>query len=683
MNQRAFRKTIAVYRERVCPAGAPPGDPAARIAELATTHPQLAADVILIRDSRYDINRTIDLATIELIRVFENLQEQDRIHACTALIELALNLTGRESDLAWFSPRRQSDAFGDISHTLTLWEQRERFLGVVEPAVEKAARNILNDWKRVLGGKSMTAKIAQNIEKEIQDEDNGPFGLKFIQKARQAITENVYYQMRENKMCKLGNDSATGLRFVRHLGFVQVSSNPVIAARALEEFPELWDTFKEVVRVNPEWQANPELYGNEITLHATITSLLPNILAFRPLALLSDFKDGLVSYQLNPLGAGDFTASVEDAEEICGVLREILLCYDAWLGWDPVLTKGRPNIVFKVAACASVARRITTGLNARGIGTNNTVTYGVSQELTLLMDAVRGMARAIKRGIPVSQIYETNMIGRLEDHLREQEARRFLSAFSDQDIDAFGEKLCQSVPQGTREEKVNLLSLKKNIKSFTDPAFRESLRAVFGNREEAEDYLGYLALREEDIEHAGIYVTRRVYQFFFSPDARPKWIRYFQKRYALSDAEIQEIMNKVDLLPASKRRAQDTYLVLGTPNVTNTEFPDQQLKVFEASRSNEFDLARFSGSIREEPDAMRLERLLGQQEFQEVYELTPALKKMLREVGVEDNYTGGTRGMKPAEWPAYGAVQKTMEEFQNAYRDFRNRAITVVREVSQ
>ena len=41
-------------------------------------------------------------------------------------------------------------------------------------------------------------------------------------------------------------------------------------------------------------------FADEIALYGTVTSLLPNILDFRPIALLSNFKDGMVSIQLNP-----------------------------------------------------------------------------------------------------------------------------------------------------------------------------------------------------------------------------------------------------------------------------------------------------------------------------------------------------------------------------------------------
>ena len=57
------------------------------------------------------------------------------------------------------------------------------------------------------------------------------------------IQSNIYYQMVKKGMCKFGNDYALGLKWLRHLGYVQVSTNPVLAAIAYNDDPELWDEF--------------------------------------------------------------------------------------------------------------------------------------------------------------------------------------------------------------------------------------------------------------------------------------------------------------------------------------------------------------------------------------------------------------------------------------------------------
>lgn len=550
---------------------------------------EILADSILNPKFRGKLKQKID----ELISSSNN---------CEALIETALNLIGMESKRVGFSEKEKETAFKKIIVTLKKWEKENR------PIAKKITSKFLEDLKQVGFGKSMVAKIAENVEKRL-DENN--LMESFIKALKREIENNVYYKMAEKGMSKFGNDSATGLRFVRHFDFVQVSSNPVIAARAYEEFPNLWNNFKKIVKVNPQWQKNPNKYADEITTYATITPLLPNLFIFRPLALLSDFRDGLVSYQLNPFLAENVEASVKDAEKICSILREILYEYDQRLGWDADKYKGRPNIVFKVAASSPKAIDITVALNSRGIGTNNTVTYSVSQELTLLIAEAEGMAMAIKNGIPISQVYQTNMLGRLSDYLKDVEP---------------------------------------------DP------------------------VKQEIIEYSGIYITRKVYKLFFSPENTKKWQAYIQKKFNLPDfliSPVQEIFNKIDLLPASKRKSDDTYLVLGSPNVTNTEFPTHQLKVLEASLQKEFNLHKYKDSIKAEVDPVLLEKLLEIEDFRKAYLLTPCLVEKLKEVGIEDDFTEG--GMRRWEWSKFGPVIKTMTEFKNAYLKFQKEVIEFVK----
>lgn len=662
MNQYDIQRIADCFAKQVCPGGTPTETSPMRFVRLASRYPQLAADTFLLPGVR---GRLVEV-TRERIGVanqlFLHTETDGRSKMYETLIETALNLSGFEARRVGFPPNDIDAALGIICSTLALWE----FDGARDdPVARETVERMLHEMRQVLLGKSMVAKLADQIEQDMVPGD--VVTISFIQGARKALRENVYHEMRERDMVKLGNDSATGLRWVRHMDFVQVSSNPVIAARAYEDFPELWDVFREVAKSFPEWKKHPETHKDEMAMLATINSMLPNILVFRPIALLSDFQDGLVSYQLNPLKATSFEGSVEDAETISAILREVLLKYDEWLGWDSRKTKGRPNIVFKVASCAPIARQITTGLNRRGIGTNNTVTYSVSQEISLMLAAAEGMAAALKKGIPISQVYETNMIGRLEDWLRQSEALRLIRILPRETARNLAQELC-----GKREASGEDMVSKKNLATLIDPRFVKSLANQYG--EVAERLLAEL---EEDIQYSGIYVTRRVWQLFFSNDVRPKWVRYFKDHFGLTQGQAEEVMSKIDLLPASKRRARDTYLVLGTPNVTNTDFPDQQLKVWQESQSDGFDLSQIEQSIREEPDPSRLSRLLRVEDFCRVWELTSELQRKLKEVGVSDSQKG-TAGLKPSEWSGYGAVRATMEEFESAYIVFRQKVADFV-----
>jgi len=198
----------------------------------------------------------------------------------------------------------------------------------------------------------------------------------------------------------------------------------------------------------------------------------------------------------------------------------------------------------------------------------------------------------------------------------------------------------------------------------------EALKKYYG-----EETASTLKRLEEDIHCSGIFVTRKVYQIFF--ENKLKILGWLEKKFKLSYEQAELVFDRIDLLPASKRRANDTYLVLGAPNVTNTEFPDQQLKVYLESTKEDFKLDNYRQSIRAEIDSDVLQRLLETKDFQRIYELYPEISKKLKEIGIEGNF--GDKGMEPKEWKNYGAVIKTMAEFKNAHQDFQEKILEFVK----
>jgi hypothetical protein len=58
------------------------------------------------------------------------------------------------------------------------------------------------------------------------------------------------------------------------------------------------------------------------------------------------------------------------------------------------------------------------------------------------------------------------------------------------------------------------------------------------------------------------------------------------------------------------------------------------------------------------------------EEFQKIYEASLSLGDRLREIGIEGNF--GNKGMEDGEWEEYGAIEKTMEEFKEAYSKLKN-----------
>ncbi|MEM2885929.1 MAG: hypothetical protein QXF24_07560, partial [Thermoproteota archaeon] len=397
---------------------------------------------------------------------------------------------------------------------------------------------------------------------------------------------------------------------------------------------------------------------------------------------------GMVSYQLNPNVASSAGGSMADAIRIYSAAQEFLRRYDEYLlwGYSSVKERGRPNIVFKIAGGYPAAIEITSSLNSLGIGTNNTVTYTVAQEVTLIMAAMEGMAEAVKKGIIPTQVYETNMGGRLESHIREVEAEKIV-------LDALEkaggrkEELLLRLAKGlgaTKEvetskdlrEKVRGICSFKYLKSLENEALIDFLAGAKGTSR--EEVLATLSKMEGDIGMAGTLVAQRTYEIFFSPENRPKWVSYLRKRCGLRADEAELVIDRIDVLPASKRKPNDTFLTLARKNMTNTEFPDHQQRVLEASRKEGFDLASFENSIARKHDPEVVRRLLLIGDFKRAYELTP---EKLRGVGVLGDY--GSGGLDVSEWPKFGSVVKTMAEFTNAYEAFKAKCVEAVKAASR
>lgn len=667
--------------------------------------PQLAADHILHREMKGKLNeivggviRQLNLEFVGSMPSSRDSKEasrkkmQRRGWAYQVLMEIALNLAGIESRMVGFSRDEVNKTYEHILYTLKVWEHLERKEELTASRIsvaEAVVKKLINDMKKVMKGAGMVAKMGEEIEKGLKEKN---LAASFVSEAKKVIRKNIYYSMGVKGLGKFGNDYAIGLRYLRHLGYVQVSTNPVLAARAYEDDVSLWEDFKEVVKNHPEWQGSPEDFADEIAMEATKTALWPNLAVFRPIALLSNLHHGLVSYQLNPNVAESLEGSLRDALAIYSSAQEFLRNYDSHLlwGYSQDDERGRPNMVFKVAGAYPSSIKITKDLNSLGIGTNNTVTYTASQEATLIMAAMEGMAAALKMGISPTQVYETNMGGRLESHLRDLEAERLLTEAlgKAKNRDKSLRELAQTLGAteelqelSSFKEKVGVVSSYKYLKSLTHPDLVEVIagaRIRGYSKEKASAFLGNL---ECDIGYAGTLVAQKVYRIFFSQENKAKWASYLEKQFGVPTTKAEEIMDKIDLLPASKRKPNDTYFTLARKNMTNTEFPNHQQSVLEASYQKEFSLSDFEDAILGDHDPKILSRLLKLPDFRKAYELTPELEEKLGRVGIRDDF--GEGGLEVDEWPTFGSVIKTMTEFTDAYNTFREKTIEFVRRVGR
>ncbi len=607
-----------------------------------------------------------------------------RQYAYESLLEMALNFLGLES--RWLDEKEKKECLDYILYTLQEWENLERNEGEVSIAAAVIAK-WLSRMKRVQQGHSMAAKTALRIE--------GSLNLKktiltdFLNKATTEIKENIYYHMVNEGKCKFGNDYALGLRWLRHLGFEQVSTNPVLAAKAYQDEPALTEIFREEVKQHPrfkQWATQPSNYAGDITLFATLLALWDNLHVFRPLFfnLRETSGGGIVSFQLNPNIAHLVEESLRDAFKAFSLASENLSIYDRYLlaGYPIDREKGRPNMVIKVAASSPAARTITRAINSFGFGSNITVDYSVGQEATLILDEMDGMAKALKKGIRPTQLYMTNMGGRLESHLRELMLEKLFQGLRNKigENKAMEKVRILSEINGTKDKGLKVRTYEEKVwaatrfahgqKKIDGPVF-EALRDI-ASEKSLQDW-------EEAINQSGTLVARRVWGFFFSKENRERWITLLIKKYDLTQEQAHWLMDRIHYLPASKRKPFDTYWTLSSRNLVHTEFPDHQENVRKMAEEPLFSLKKYEESISHPffPDPLPL--LNQMEDFRKAYEIDPELSEIFKEVGIFGDF--GLRGLTPSEWPEFGPVQKTLAEFKSAYDTFQKDIVTLLQEL--
>jgi len=604
-----------------------------------------------------------------------------RHFAYETLLEASLNFFGLES--RHLPERGKRQCLLHISYALAEWEDRERQESSPSIAAATIAK-LLAEMKLVMQGASMQAKIASEIEQGLFDQY--PVTAAFLQRAEEAIEGNVYHQLVWKEKCRFGNDYALGLRWLRHLGYEQVSTNPVLAARAYQDDPRLSQIFLEEARRDPRyqtWRQDPARYGDEIALYATLIALWDNLHVFRPIFyhLREESGGGVVSFQLNPNIAHLVEESVADAFSAFQLAEQDLRRYDAHLlaGSGLDLERAHPNMVIKVAASSPSAQKITRILNSFGFGTNITVVFAVPQEITLILDEMAGMAAAVKKGILPTQLYMTNMGGRLESHLREIKLEELFGRLKEKEGEARALEAvrCLAEANGTKERVDAVRTYEEKVIAAT--RFLHGQRTIDGP---IMDALEAIASREEllpwesAIAMAGTCVARRIWAIFFSPENRRKWISYLMKNYDLSPAQARLVLNRINYLPASKRKAEDTFWTLSSHNMVHTEFPNQQEAVRQMARQEGFRLSPYYESVRQEVSEETLAFLNQIEEFRRAYEINEEIAQILSQVGIKGDF--GRGGLLPSEWADYGAVKKTLEEFKAAYDKFKQEMVALL-----
>lgn len=604
-----------------------------------------------------------------------------RGYAYETLLEMALNFYGLES--RWLDEEKKGKCLQFIRNALKGWEKLEKEEGEIS-----TAKAVIGKWlsrmKRVQKGSSMVAQTAQRIEGALGQENQ--ILPEFLRKTEEEIKTNVYYRMVKGGECKFGNDYALGLRWLRHLGFEQVSTNPVLAARAYQDEPELIVLFNEETKHHPNFQAwlsKPHRHAEEITLFATLLALWDNLHVFRPIFfnLRETSGGGVVSFQLNPNIAHLVEESTRDALLAFSLASENLAIYDRYLlaGYHVDREVGRPNIVIKVAATSPAARIITRKINALGFGSNITVDFTLSQEATLLLEEMEGMAEAVKIGIRPTQLYMTNMGGRLESHLREIKLEEFFAKLKEK----MGEqhaltKIKQlSEANGTKDKVSNARTYEEKVVAATRYGHgQKTLNGPIFQILENVVSKGSLLEWEDTITKSGTFVARRLWGIFFSEGNRERWIAYLMKKHDLTLDQASLIMNRIHYLPASKRKPFDTYWTLSSRNLVHTEFPDHQENTRKMAQDPQFNLKEFEESISHTFPPEIFKELNKIEDFRKAYEINPELAEILKEVGISEDF--GRAGLGPEDWSQFGPVQKTLSEFKSAYDNFQKETVSLL-----
>jgi len=172
-------------------------------------------------------------------------------------------------------------------------------------------------------------------------------------------------------------------------GAVGVTTNPVLTYRALWANP---DYFGPKIRVLPD-DLTPERRAEEL-----MGIMVRNAAKmFEPIYERTDGKMGYVCGQLNP-------ARAWDVETMLAAARR----YHAWA----------PNISVKVPVTLA-GLDVMEELAAEGITFTATVSYNVPQLLEVAKRYQKGLTRARQAGTLTGRCFVTQMIGRIDDYLRD------------------------------------------------------------------------------------------------------------------------------------------------------------------------------------------------------------------------------------------------------------------------
>ena len=158
--------------------------------------------------------------------------------------------------------------------------------------------------------------------------------------------------------------------------FRGVTTNPPLSLAAFKDDPARWEKVaQKVMADNP----NVDTEGLFWVLYKEVVKQGSDM--FLPLFEASGYKEGFLSGQVDPRSAFDGEAMMAQALEIHAV---------------------NPNVMVKVPGTAQ-GYEVIEELTARGIATNNTLTFVLSQLLDCAKSVMRGLEKAKANGVDLSK----------------------------------------------------------------------------------------------------------------------------------------------------------------------------------------------------------------------------------------------------------------------------------------
>ena len=158
--------------------------------------------------------------------------------------------------------------------------------------------------------------------------------------------------------------------------FRGVTTNPPLSLQAIQNDPACWEKVAQDILAD-----NPGLDKEDLfwKLYKTVVKVGSEM--YLPLFEASGYKEGYLSGQVDPRSVFDKDAMIKQAEEIAAI---------------------NPNVMIKVPG-SKQGYEVIEYLTAKGIPTNNTLTFVLPQLVDCANSVKRGLETAKKNGVDLSQ----------------------------------------------------------------------------------------------------------------------------------------------------------------------------------------------------------------------------------------------------------------------------------------